>query len=332
MKTRKLGKNGPSVGALGLGCMRMSNFLGTMTSSRSVGDAESVATIEAALDAGITLLNTGDFYGMGHNENLVARAIKNRREQAFLSVKFGVQRSPTGAFLGADLRPNSVKNFASYSLQRLDVEVIDLYQPGRLDPSIPVEDTVGAIADLIKDGKVRYLGLSEVNSEQLRKAHKVHPVSALEIEYSLATRFIERDILSTARELGISIVPYNVFSHGLLSASVKGQLPSGDPRVSIPRFEPENLSKDLKRAETFEAMAAAKGCTPAQLSVAWVLAQGEDIVPLIGMSRRSRLADNLAALDVKLSADNLAALDRLFAPGAIVGERSPAFTRHFSAK
>ena len=332
MKKRQLGHDGPEVGAIALGCMRMSNFQGTTISRRSPGDAESVATIEAALDAGINFLDTGDFYGMGHNELLISRAIKERRDDAFLSVKFGAQKSPSGAFLGADLRPNSVKNFAAYSLQRLDVDVIDLYQPGRLDPTIPVEDTVGAIADLIREGKVRYLGLSEVTADQLRKAHSVHPVSALQIEYSLATRFIEREILPTARELGVSIVPYNVLSHGLLAGGIKGPLSPGDPRLMISRFEPANLAKNLQTIAAFEAMAADKGCNPSQLAIAWVLSRGEDIVPLVGMSRRSRLPENLAALNVNLTPDDLKKLDELFAPGAITGERVPAHVRHLSPK
>ena len=269
---------------------------------------------------------------MGHNELLISRAIKERRDDAFLSVKFGAQRSPSGAFLGADLRPNSVKNFAAYSLQRLDVDVIDLYQPGRLDPTIPVEDTVGAIADLIREGKVRYLGLSEVTADQLRKAHSVHPVSALQIEYSLATRFIEREILPTARELGVSIVPYNVLSHGLLAGGIKEPLSPGDPRLMTSRFEPANLAKNLQTIAAFEAMAADKGCNPSQLAIAWVISRGEDIVPLVGMSRRSWLPQNLAALNVNLTPDDLKKLDELFAPGAITGERVPAHVRHLSPK
>src|SRR6201996_5210039 len=244
MKNRRLGKNGPLVSAIGLGCMRMSGMVGRRTDD----DSESLSTIRAALDAGINLLDTGDFYGMGHNEMLVSKAIAGRRDDAFLSVKFGALRSPSGAFLGADLRGNSVKNFAAYSLQRLNVDVIDLYQPGRLDPSIPVEETIGAITDLIREGKVRYLGLSEVNAQQLRKAHAIHPVSALQIEYSLASRFIEKDILPTARELGIAVVAYNVTAQRLLT---------GIPASSIEAARGP-LKKNLETAATLGLKASAK--------------------------------------------------------------------------
>ena len=258
--------------------MRMSGQTSRSSSDPSKAQ-EAIATIEAALDAGINLLSTGDFYGMGHNEMLVGRAIKSRRDKAFLSVKFGAQFSPSGAFLGADLRPNSIKNFASYSLQRLGVDVIDLYEPGRLDPSIPVEETVGAVADLIQEGKVRYLGLSEVNAAQLRKANGVHPVAALEIEYSLATRFIERDILPTARELGIAIVPYNVLAHGLLTGSIDAPLPEGDYRLGLPRFQVPNITHNLQPVSFLKKLAQEKHCTPAQLSVAWLLSRGDDVIP-----------------------------------------------------
>jgi aryl-alcohol dehydrogenase-like predicted oxidoreductase len=206
MEMRTLGQNGPRVSAMGLGCMRMSSFAGPKSNT----DEEGIATIQAALEAGINFLNTGDFYGMGHNESLVGQAIKGRRDQALISVKFGALRSPSGQMLGIDTRPNAVKNFAAYSLQRLGVDVIDIYQPGRLDPNVPVEETVGAIADLIKEGRVRYLGLSETGAENIRRAHEVHPVTALEIEYSLGTRFIEKEILPTVRELGIGLVAYGV--------------------------------------------------------------------------------------------------------------------------
>jgi aryl-alcohol dehydrogenase-like predicted oxidoreductase len=330
MKTRVLGKNGPSVSALGLGCMGMSSFSGSQPSRRSNEFKESVATIEAALDEGINFINTGDFYGQGHNESVVARAIENRKDQAFLSVKFGVLRGPSGSFLGLDVRPNSVMNFAAYSLQRLDVDVIDLYQPGRIDPTVPIEDTVGAVADLIQEGKVRYLGLSEVNAQQLRKAHSVYPVTALEIEYSLATRMIEPEILPTARELGISIVAYNVLGQGLLTGAVDADLAEGDSRANLPRFQKENLARNLKTVSVLDSIAAAKGCTPAQLAIAWTLSRGEDIVALLGMSRRSRLPENLAALDIVVSADEVNELDRAFAPGAIVGDRGPSHVKHLS--
>ncbi|MES0101868.1 aldo/keto reductase [Mesorhizobium sp. M0019] len=223
MKTRRLGRDGPLVSAIGLGCMRMSNIMGGSQPERdSDSEREGLATIEAALDAGITLVNTGDFYGMGHNEALVARAIRRRRDWAFISVKCGIQRTHTGAILGMDGRPNSIKNYAAYSLQRLGVDYIDLYQPARADPSVPYEETIGAVADLISEGKVRYLGVSEVNAGNLSRAHGTHPVAALEIEYSLASRFIEREMLPLARELGIAVVAYGVVSQGLLTGTMRG--------------------------------------------------------------------------------------------------------------
>ncbi len=325
MRMKYLGKNRPQLSALGLGCGRMS-----MKKPRA--DDESIGTIKAVLDAGINFLDTGDFYGMGHNESLVSRAIKGRRNQAFLSVKFGMMMSPSGAFLGIEGRPNSVKNFASYSLQRLGVDVIDLYQPGRPDPSVPYEETIGAIADLIKEGKVRYLGVSEVGAANLRRAHSVHPVTALEIEYSLACRFIEREILPTARELGVAIVPYRVLADGLLSEAVTGEPVGGDTRLVAPRLQGENLKHNVATASFLKEMAADKGHSPAQLAIAWLLTRGDDIIPLVGMSRPSRLPENLAILDISFSADELAALDQAFAPSAIRGERYPAFVQRFAAQ
>jgi aryl-alcohol dehydrogenase-like predicted oxidoreductase len=325
MRMERLGQDGPQVSSLGLGCGRMSM-------QRPRNDDESIATIQAVLDAGINFLDTGDFYGMGHNESLVGRAIKGRRDQAFLSVKFGAMMSPSGSFLGLDGRPNSVKNFASYSLQRLGVDVIDLYQPGRVDPSVPYEETIGAIADLIKEGKVRYLGVSEVGADMLRRAHGVHPVAALQIEYSLACRFIEPKILPTARELGVAIVPYRVLADGILSGTVTREPAGGDARLLSPRLQGENLERNVATASFLKEMAADKGHTPAQLAVAWLLSRGDDIVPLVGMSRRSRLPENLGTLDVGFGADELAALDRAFAPGAIVGDRYPAFVQKLAAQ
>lgn len=328
MEMRILGRIGPRVSAMGLGCMRMSNFVGPKSST----DEEGIATIRAALDAGINFLNTGDFYGMGHNELLVGRAIKGRRDQALISVKFGALRSHSGQFLGIDVRPNAVKNFAAYSLQRLGVDVIDIYQPGRIDPNVPVEETVGAIADLIKEGKVRYLGLSETGAENIRRAHKVHPVTALEIEYSLGTRFIEKEILPAVRELGIGVVAHGVVGQGLLTGSITNNMAPNDIRREFPKFSQENLPKNLEKISLLEGMALQKSCTTTQLAIAWVLAQGEDIVPLVGMSRRARLAENLKALDVTLTKEELDNLDRTFALGAITGDRYPAQMRHLSAK
>jgi aryl-alcohol dehydrogenase-like predicted oxidoreductase len=326
MRMKRLGQDGPLVSAFGLGCGGMS------PQKRPGGDEESIATIQAALDVGITLLNTADFYGMGHNESLIGRAIKGRRDQAFLSVKFGMLRSPSGAFLGIDGRPNSVKNFAAYSLQRLGVDVIDLYQPARPDPSVPYEETIGAIADLIKEGKVRYLGVSEVGADHVRRAHSVHPVTALEIEYSLACRFIEPEILPTARELGIAIVPYRVLADGLLTGLVTEETTQGDRHFLPPRLEGENLKHNIATAAFLTEMAADKGYTPAQLAVAWLLSRGDDMFPLVGMSRRSRLPENVAILDINFSSDELAALDRAFGPGKIIGDRYPAFVRKLAAQ
>lgn len=239
MQTRQLGKNGPQISVLGLGC-------GRLTMKTAEAESNSIAIVSSALDAGMSLLDTGDFYGMGQSETLVGRALKGRRDDAFLSVKFGMMLSPSGAFLGLDGRPNSVKNFASYSLQRLGVDVIDLYQPGRLDPAVPYEETIGAIADLIQEGKVRYLGVSEVGVDLLRRAHAVHPVAALEIEYSLACRFIEKEILPTARELGIAIFPYRVLADGLLSGTVTQEPTTGNTRLVAPRLQGGNIKHNVE--------------------------------------------------------------------------------------
>lgn len=322
--TRRLGRDGPSIGALGLGCSGMS--------LPPRNDDQSIAAIHAALDAGINLLNTGDFYGMGHNEMLIGRAIRDRRDKAYLSVKCGMMLSPTGGFLGLDGRPASIKNFASYSLQRLGVEVTDLYQAGRPDPGVPYEETVGAIADLIKDGKVRHLGVSEVGADLLRRAHAVHPVTALEIEYSLACRFTEAEILPTARELGIGVVPYRVLADGLLSGAVTGEADPGRRHFTPPRLEGDNLRHNVATVEALKAMAADKGFSAAQLAIAWLLSRGDDIVPLVGMNRSARLPDNLRIFDVAFSADELATLDSAFGPGGIVGERYPAFVLKYAAR
>lgn len=325
METRRLGKDGPRVSALGLGCEGMSG-------RRPRDDDESVATIRAALDGGINFLNTADFYGMGHNESLIGQAVKERRDDAFLSVKFGMMRSPSGAFLGLDGRPESVKNFASYSLQRLGVEAIDLYQAGRPDPDVPYEETVGAISELIEEGKVRYLGVSEVGADHLRRAHGVHPVSALEIEYSLACRFIEPEILPTARELGVGIVPYRVLADGLLSGAVTGEPTGGDRPYLPPRLQSGNVEHNVETVSFLREMAEDKGYKPAQLAVAWLLSRGKDVFPLVGTRRRSRLGENLEVLDIGLGEAELAALDRAFAPGAVVGDRYPAFVQKYAAE
>lgn len=321
MKTHMVGKNGPVVSEVGFGAMGISDIY---ASSARKNDAEGEATIKQALDVGINLINTGDFYGMGHNEMLVGRAIAGRREEVVLSVKFGALRDPKGFWLGHDCRPAAVKNFAAYSLQRLGVDHIDLYQPARVDHDVPIEETVGAIAQLIKEGKVRYLGLSEANPDIIRRAHAIHPVTALEIEYSLATRFIESEILGVCRELGIGIVAYGVLSRGLLSGKVNGKFERGDFRAFTPRFMGDCLQYNLTQVEILADIAESKGCTPAQLAIAWVLAQGDDIVPLIGTSNRKRLEENLGALDLRLSPADLEAIDQAFPEGAFHGDRYPA--------
>jgi aryl-alcohol dehydrogenase-like predicted oxidoreductase len=325
MKRHPLGLRGPIISEVGFGAMGISDFY---ASSARRDDEEGVATIQAALDAGINFINTGDFYGMGHNEMLVGRAIAGRRDEVVLSVKFGALRGPNGMFLGYDSRPAAVKNFAAYSLQRLGTDHIDIYQPARLDPATPIEETVGAIAQLIKEGKVKYLGLSEVNPDIIRRAHAVHPVTALEIEYSLATRFIEREILAVARELGIGIVAYGSLCRGLLTGKVNGKFERGDFRSVTPRYTGQNLQTNLILVATLVDIALFKGCTPSQLALAWVLSQGDDIFPLIGTSKRERLKENLGALDIRFSAADMALLDEAFPDGTFQGDRYPGPAMH----
>ena len=315
MKHRKLGANGPSVGALGLGCMGMSPDW-----YRGADEAESIATIQAATDAGMTLLNTGDFYGMGHNEMLIGRAIAGRREQVFISVKSGLMRAPDGQPVGFDTRPAAVKNFVTYSLRRLGTDYIDLYQPARIDPVVPIEDTVGAIADLVTAGYVRYIGLSEAGPASLARAHAVHPITALEIEYSLMGRGIERNILPAARARGIGIVAYNVLAGGLLGGCIAaGGLPAGDFRAHMPRFAAGNLERNLKLVSRLAGLAQRLNATPAQLAVAWVLAQGPDIVPLVGARTRERLHDAIGALDLSLDAAAIDEAQRCVPQDAVAG-------------
>ncbi|HEY9259746.1 aldo/keto reductase [Chitinophaga sp.] len=309
-----LGKNGPLVSKLGLGCMRMSPVWGGKTNDES----ESIATIQQALDSGINFLNTGDFYGAGHNELLVGKAIKGRRDDAFISVKFGAIFYG-GQWLGLDLRPMAIKNFINYSLVRLGIDTIDLYQPCRLDNSVPIEDVIGTVADLIKEGKVRHLGVSEITADQLRKAHSVHPVTALEIGYSLADRQIESDLLPTAKELGIGVVAFANTAEGLLTGEMKAPLPAGDYHHHFSRFQGDNLVKNLEKVALLQQMAKDKGYTPTQLAIAWVNAQGEHIMPLVSMSRRSRLPENIAAMNIHFTPEELHALNTHFAPGAILG-------------
>ena len=320
-KTRKLGRSGPEVSALGLGCMGMSDLYGP------ADETESVATIRAALDAGVNLLDTGDYYGMGHNELLIRRALEGRRrEEALISVKFGALRDAAGNWTGMDTRPVAVKNFLAYTLRRLGTDHVDIYRPGRLDPAVPIEETVGAIGELVKAGQVRYLGLSEVGADTLRRAHAVHPVADLQIEYSLVSRGIESAILPACRELGVGITAYAVLSRGLLSGhwSRDRSLPRNDFRAYLPRYTGENLDRNLALVETLRTLAAAKGATPAQIAIAWVLSRGEDVVPLVGARRRDRLQEALGATSVLLSHSDLDALDRAFPPGAAAGDRYPA--------
>jgi aryl-alcohol dehydrogenase-like predicted oxidoreductase len=309
-----LGKNGPLVSKLGLGCMRMSPVWGGPANDES----ESIATIQMALENGINFLNTGDFYGSGHNEMLVGKAIKGRRDDAFISVKFGAIFY-NRQWLGLDLRPIAIKNFINYSLIRLGIDTIDLYQPCRLDGSVPVEDVIGTIADMIKEGKVRYLGVSEVTADQLRKANSVHPVTALEIGYSLADRQIESDLLPTAKELGIGVVAFANTAEGLLTGNMKAPLAANDYQNHFSRFQGDNLVKNLEKVEVLKQMAIDKGYTPTQLAIAWVNAQGEHIMPLVSMSRKSRLPENMQAMEISFTPEEMDKLNTNFAPGAILG-------------
>ena len=317
MQMRQLGRSGLETSALGLGAMGMSDFYGPADRS------ESIATIHAALDAGINLLDTGDFYGMGHNEMLIGEALAGRaRDKVLLSVKFGGMRDPAGNWIGFDTRPVAVKNFATYSLKRLGVDHIDIYRPARLDPSVPIEETIGAIADLVKGGYVSHIGLSEVGSETIRRAAAVHPIADLQIEYSLISRGIETGILQTCRDLGIGITAYGVLSRGLISGHwTKAPLGETDFRGTGPRFQGENLDRNLALVEALRSVAAAKGVTVAQIAIAWVAAQGDDIVPLVGARRRDRLAEALAALDVTLDASDLATIEKAVPKGSVAGDR-----------
>ena len=317
---RPLGTSGPRVSALGLGCMGMSGMYGP------ADRAESIATIHAALDAGVTLLDTGDFYGMGHNELLIGEALKGRdRDQAVLSVKFGALRDPAGGWSGYDARPAAVKNFLAYTLQRLGVDHVDIYRPSRLDPEVPIEDTIGAIADLVQAGYVRHIGLSEMGADTIRRAAAVHAISDLQIEYSLISRGIEDEILPTCRELGIGVTAYGVLSRGLISGHWHpGSTAQGDFRSASPRFQDGNVERNLALVDALRRIAETRGVSVAQIAIAWVAAQGDDIVPLVGARRRDRLAEALGAPDVVLADDDLQAIERAVPKGAAAGERYPA--------
>ncbi|MFJ2701678.1 aldo/keto reductase [Streptomyces sp. NPDC087428] len=323
LRTHALGSTGPQVSTLGLGCMGMSALYG------ETDRAESVATIHAALDTGINLLDTGDFYGMGHNELLINEALRTApaaaRERALTSVKFGALRTVEGGFNGYDGRPAAVKNFAAYSLQRLGLDHIDIYRIARLDPDVPVEETVGAIAELVEAGHVRHIGLSEVGAENIRRAASVAPISDLQIEYSLLSRSIEAEILPVCRELGIGVTAYGVLSRGLISGHFARdrELTAGDFRTMSPRFQDENLQHNLDLVDALRTIAEQKGVTVAQIAIAWVLAQGKDIVPLVGARRRDRLTEALGSLDVELTASDLAAIEEAVPAGAAAGARYP---------
>ena len=320
MKKRTLGTGGPIVGSIGLGCMGMSDLYGP--SDRT----ESIATIRAALDAGVTLLDTGDYYGMGHNELLIAEALTGRnRAEVQISVKYGAQRGPEGSWLGMDTSPAATRTSLAYTLKRLGTDYIDIYRPGRLDPKVPIEETVGAIADLVKAGYIRHIGLSEIGADTLRRASAVHPIADLQIEYSLVSRGIEEEILSTCRELGIGITAYGVLSRGLISGHwSKDRAPQpGDYRQFSPRFAGRNIAHNLSLVDALRLVAEEKGATVAQVAIAWVLARGSDIVPLVGARRLDRLSEALRALDLELDRDDLAAIEQAIPPDAAAGNRYP---------
>ncbi len=318
MQHRRLGSL--TVSAIGLGCMGMSEFY----SGRD--EDEAVATVHRAIELGVTFLDTADMYGVGRNEELVGRAIRGWRDRVVLATKFGNVRGPDGAFLGINGKPEYVRQACEASLKRLGVEVIDLYYQHRVDPNTPIEDTVGAMAELVREGKVCHLGLSEAGPQTIRRAHAVHPITALQTEYSLWSRDPEDEILRTVRELGIGFVPYSPLGRGFLTGQIKSidDLDPDDYRRSSPRFQGENFQKNLNLVREIEAMAAQKGCTPAQLALAWVLAQGDDIVPIPGTKRRKYLEENVGALDVSLTSEDLARIDRVIPPGSATGTRYAA--------
>jgi aryl-alcohol dehydrogenase-like predicted oxidoreductase len=326
---RKLGTNGPVVSAIGLGCMGMSGAYGQSD------DQESVATIERALELGHNFLDTADYYRMGHNEELIAQAIKGKRDKAFLSVKTGMflAPGPNGSMTHGrvNTHPEYIRHAVLYSLQRLKTDYIDLYTPARVDPAVPVEDTVGALSELVEKGLVRYIGLSEASAASIRKAAAVHPITALQIEYSLWSRDIEADVLPAIRELGIGLVAYSPLSRGFLSGEFQRPEDIKDNRVHMPRFKGENFYRNLELVEKVKALAAGKGCTPSQLAIAWVLAQGEDIITIPGTKRIQYLEENIASENVHLSAEDLQSIEAIMPAGIAAGTRYPeVFMQHLN--
>ncbi len=330
MQTVTLGRKGPTVGAVGLGCMGMSPGI-----YGPADETESIATIRAAVEAGITLIDTGDFYGMGHNEMLIRRALEGvPRSRVALSVKFGALRDPAGGFGGNDGRPAAVKNFLAYTLRRVGTDYIDVYRPARVDPAVPIEDTIGAIADMVRAGYVRHIGLSEAGAETIRRAHAVHPIADLQIEYSLMSRGVEAAILPVTRQLGIALTAYGVLSRGLLSGHIPAADAKGDIRViRMPRFKEGNLENNLRLVEALRRIGNEKSASPAQLALAWVRSRGADIVPVIGARRREQLKEALGALELSLNAADIARIDAAVSPSLTAGARyDPAQMAHLDSE